>query len=279
MSADEASLLENASAAFFLGLDQLLFGKRSGEESLPEDEWALRDKLPINSWTSTGGLVSKLIQDFDQQVVPGDVLTHTQPYSSASSSSSSSSSHERGPLRSFANMAPISHRSQLSKNVRSIESNPLTPSLALAPEFEATLGIAPNISKKARARLSKASKPDTAGKQWFDLPAQEMTPELQAELQVLALRGYMYKDRFYKKSLDLKKPPKHFQMGTVIAGAAEKYRSGNKKHAKKSLVDQLLEDSARRKWTEKKYLEIQAAKNPGSRPKYSKYKKQRTAKN
>ena len=43
----------------------------------------------------------------------------------------------------------------------------------------------------------------------FDLPATEMTPEVKKDLQVLQMRNYIFKDKFYKKSDPL---PKYFQV-------------------------------------------------------------------
>ena len=57
---------------------------------------------------------------------------------------------------------------------------------------------------------------------WFDLPAQQITPEVKRDLRLIRLRGAMDPKRFYK-SLDQTKFPKYFQLGTVVEGAADFY--------------------------------------------------------
>ena len=57
---------------------------------------------------------------------------------------------------------------------------------------------------------------------WFDLPAQQITPEVKRDLRLIRLRGAMDTKRFYK-SLDSTKFPKYFQFGTVVEGPADFY--------------------------------------------------------
>ena len=65
--------------------------------------------------------------------------------------------------------------------------------------------------------------PKTAGKQWFDLPAQQMTDETKRDLKLLQLRGTFDPKRFYKSSDHKKGLPKFFQIGTVVASSADFY--------------------------------------------------------
>ncbi len=57
---------------------------------------------------------------------------------------------------------------------------------------------------------------------WFELPAQQITPEVKRDLRLIRLRGAMDPKRFYK-SMDQTKFPKYFQFGTVVEGAADFY--------------------------------------------------------
>ena len=78
-----------------------------------------------------------------------------------------------------------------------------------------------------RAALAKAARrhaPDTAGKDWFDLPAQTLTEDVKRDLRLLRLRGAFDPKRHYK-SFDHKKFPRHFQIGTVVETAAD-FHSG-----------------------------------------------------
>ena len=65
--------------------------------------------------------------------------------------------------------------------------------------------------------------PQTAGKQWFDLPAQQLTDETRRDLKLLQLRGTFDPKRFYKSSDHKKGLPKFFQIGTVVESAADFY--------------------------------------------------------
>ena len=59
-------------------------------------------------------------------------------------------------------------------------------------------------------------------REWHELPAPQMTKEMENDLRLLGLRGVLATDRFYKRP-DSKKLPTHFQMGTVIEGPGEFY--------------------------------------------------------
>ena len=51
----------------------------------------------------------------------------------------------------------------------------------------------------------------SAGKEWFDLPATAITPELKNDLRILKMRGALDPSRHYKKN-DTKELPKYFQV-------------------------------------------------------------------
>jgi hypothetical protein len=54
-------------------------------------------------------------------------------------------------------------------------------------------------------------KDKSAGKNWFDMPAPEMTEELKRDLNILRMRNVLDPKRHYKKN-NSKKLPKYFQV-------------------------------------------------------------------
>lgn len=79
--------------------------------------------------------------------------------------------------------------------------------------------------RDTRSTVKQANKlaPQTAGKQWFDLPAQQLTDETRRDLKLLQLRGTFDPKRFYKSSDHKKGLPKFFQIGTVVEAPADFY--------------------------------------------------------
>ncbi|BDA41166.1 probable deoxynucleotidyltransferase terminal-interacting protein 2 at C-terminar half [Coccomyxa sp. Obi] len=116
---------------------------------------------------------------------------------------------------------------------------------SLVPNAMQSLGnklMAPPADLRRQAREAKKAAPDTAGKAWFDLPAQQITPEVKRDLRLIRLRGAMDPKRFYK-SLDQTKFPKYFQLGTVVEGAADFYAGRmTRKERKGTLTEEILAD-------------------------------------
>jgi len=73
------------------------------------------------------------------------------------------------------------------------------------------LEIAPKVSSKKLKKLKKEEREKTKGKEWFDMAAPELTPELQNELDILKMRSAIDPTRFYKKS-DATTQSKYFQV-------------------------------------------------------------------
>merc|ERR1712137_281253 len=110
-------------------------------------------------------------------------------------------------------------------------------------------------SKRQKKKKQREERERTAGPGWFNLPATTVTPEIERDLQVLQMRNLIFKDRFYKKSDPL---PKYFQVGTVVDAPVDYYSSRlTKKQRSTTFVDELLKDSEFKKYTKKKYLELQ----------------------
>ncbi|KAJ1398330.1 Reticulon [Sesbania bispinosa] len=125
------------------------------------------------------------------------------------------------------------------------------------------LFVPPNDPKKLNKLLRKQVK-DTAGKNWFNLPAQTITPELQKDLKLLKLRAAMDPKRHYKKGDSKSKTlPKYFQMGTVLDSPLD-YYSGRltKKERKTTLADELLSDQNLAVYRKRKVREIEEQNQP-----------------
>lgn len=81
----------------------------------------------------------------------------------------------------------------------------------VTPDFEPMKIIPPyETSKKALQRERKKEREMTK-KNWYGLPATEVTEELKQDLEVLQMRSVLDPKHFYKKN-DLKVLPKYFQV-------------------------------------------------------------------
>ncbi|KAI1280807.1 Deoxynucleotidyltransferase terminal-interacting protein 2 [Halotydeus destructor] len=117
--------------------------------------------------------------------------------------------------------------------------------------------IAPyKISKRQRKKANKAEREKTAGSNWFNMPATEVTDEIKRDLSVLKMRDALDRKQFYKRNSGMKEIPKYFQVGTVVGTSADYYESLPKKQRKNTFVNELLEDAELRRWNKKKYGEI-----------------------
>lgn len=125
------------------------------------------------------------------------------------------------------------------------------------------LYVPPNDPKKLNKLLRKQVK-DTAGKNWFDMPAPTITPDLKKDLQLLKLRSVIDPKRHYKKGYSkLKTLPKYFQVGTVIEPASEFYTARlTKKERKANLADELLSDTNLFQYRKRKVQEIEEQNRP-----------------
>ncbi|XP_066262407.1 deoxynucleotidyltransferase terminal-interacting protein 2-like [Euwallacea similis] len=124
--------------------------------------------------------------------------------------------------------------------------------LKVVPRYE--------ISKKRLQQERKKEREKTKGKNWYGLPATEMTDELKQDLEVLQMRSVLDPKRFYKKN-DLKVLPKYFQVGKVMDAPLDFYNNRlTKKERKRTLVDELLSDAEFQKYNKRKFKEIEEEK-------------------
>eukprot|EP00298_Acanthocystis_sp_HF-20_P022458 c30409_g1_i1.p1 GENE.c30409_g1_i1~~c30409_g1_i1.p1 ORF type:complete len:243 (-),score=57.29 c30409_g1_i1:108-836(-) len=96
-----------------------------------------------------------------------------------------------------------------------------------------------STKKPSKKELLKL-KDSTTGKQWYDMPAPRMTPELKSDLQIMQMRNVAFPKRFYKTP---DKQSKYLQIGTVIEGPAE-FHSARlpKSQRKRTITEQLMSD-------------------------------------
>ncbi|KAA6416599.1 MAG: hypothetical protein FRX49_13429 [Trebouxia sp. A1-2] len=109
-------------------------------------------------------------------------------------------------------------------------------------QLEKQFNLPPRDTRSTDKQARKL-KPETAGKQWFDLPAQQLTDETRRDLKLLQLRGTFDPKRFYKSSDHKKGLPKFFQIGTVVEASADFYsgRLSNRER-KRTITEELLAD-------------------------------------
>ena len=114
----------------------------------------------------------------------------------------------------------------------------------------------PHIGKKKMKKLKREEREKTKGKDWYDMPALEMTEERQRDLELLQMRSVLDPKRFYKKNTS-EALPKYFRIGTIQDNAADFYTDRvSKKDRKQTMVDELLADAEFKKYQKRKYVEI-----------------------
>ncbi|GAB4814992.1 hypothetical protein N2152v2_002038 [Parachlorella kessleri] len=115
--------------------------------------------------------------------------------------------------------------------------------------------------ERALQKARHGAAPDTAGKQWFDLPATAITDEVKRDLRMLRLRTAFDPKAFYKK-LDSTKFPKHFQVGTVVEGAADFYSARlTKGERKRTFTEEVMADPHLAEVRNKRFSKLQEEKS------------------
>ncbi|XP_055697990.1 deoxynucleotidyltransferase terminal-interacting protein 2 [Phlebotomus papatasi] len=124
-------------------------------------------------------------------------------------------------------------------------------------------------SRSQKKKLNKEMREKQKGKEWFNLPATEVTDEIKNDLKVLQMRSVLDPKHFYKKN-DLKVLPKYFQVGQYLDSPLDYHQEKHvKKSKKRSIVDDLLKDAEFQKRIKRKYKEIAAKEKPFYRNKKS----------
>ncbi|PIO73971.1 Fcf2 pre-rRNA processing [Teladorsagia circumcincta] len=126
------------------------------------------------------------------------------------------------------------------------------------PSFEKNYGeTAKLMGRRAMKRLRKMEREKTKGRDWFDLPASELTEEAKADLELLQMRSAIDPLAFYRRN-DRKVLPKYFQVGRVVDAPEDFYSSRMpKKDRKRTMLDELLNDQRLTQQKREKYNAIQ----------------------
>ncbi|KAJ1352704.1 hypothetical protein KIN20_009106 [Parelaphostrongylus tenuis] len=113
------------------------------------------------------------------------------------------------------------------------------------PSFEKNYaGTAKLIGTRAAKRLRKLEREKTKGRDWFDLPATELTDEAKADLELLQMRSAIDPLAFYRRN-DRSVLPKYFQVGRVVDAPEDFYSSRmTRKERKRTMLDELLYNEA-----------------------------------
>lgn len=133
--------------------------------------------------------------------------------------------------------------------------------------------IVDRLVADAEKKSGNQKQPQTIGAQWFDMPAVEMTPELERDLKLIRMRHVLDPKRFYKRDSEIlsgaaaektkksKGTQQFFQIGTIVDSALDGVAGRiAKKQRKKTIVDELLADEESRQYFKKKFLQVQSSR-------------------
>ena len=116
-----------------------------------------------------------------------------------------------------------------------------------------------------------------AGFDFFNMPATQLSPDLQTDMRLLKVRGVLDPQRHYKKDSSNKLIPDFSEVGMIIEGPTEYFsaRLPNRKR-KATLVEEVLANETSTGRFKSKYNEIQASKSSGKRAYYKKLQAKRS---
>lgn len=115
-----------------------------------------------------------------------------------------------------------------------------------------------NSYRSLKTLVATKTKPEkNASKEWFELPAQEITDDVKTDLRVLRLRSAFDPKQFYKK-FDETKFPTNFQFGRVVESSADYYSGRLKnKERKRTMAEEIMSDPHLAHVRKKRYTAIQ----------------------
>lgn len=124
--------------------------------------------------------------------------------------------------------------------------------------------------KPLTKKEKKESKKQTAGPDWFDMPApaESDLPRLNREYEAMRLRNQLDPKRFYRKDegegKGTKGLPKYFAIGKIVATDSPfgNPTSDNlpRSQRKRTLVDELIDDAEAKRYAKKKFNELQSVR-------------------
>ncbi|KAL0960614.1 hypothetical protein HGRIS_005646 [Hohenbuehelia grisea] len=172
-------------------------------------------------------------------------------------------SESRRQKKPLAIHDPDVQRAQKAAALLSAPAPPIPP-----PELA---GSGRPLTKKER----KAAKLQTAGPDWFDLPApaEADLPRLYREVEALRLRNQLDPKRFYRKDegegKGIKGLPKYFAIGTILPSKTPfGTPSGDnltRSQRKRTLVEELVDDAEARRYAKKKFEDLQQVRGAKGR--------------
>lgn len=125
--------------------------------------------------------------------------------------------------------------------------------------------------------LTHAHQQSTAGRNWFDLPRTQMTPEFKRDWQLLRMRGVL--DPKHQKKALRASAPEFSHVGEIIAGPTEFFSARlTRKERKRTLLEEVMSVHDNSKF-ETKYAGIQKQKSSGKKAFYNKLVTRRKRRN
>ncbi|KAL3469385.1 Fcf2 pre-rRNA processing-domain-containing protein [Aspergillus californicus] len=167
-------------------------------------------------------------------------------------------------VHTLPNIPKLSSGSSLKPYVRQRDDLAVIDTTRL-PGRDLNNGTQPQPTERKVSKSSSKDKP-TAGSDWFDLPATELTPELKRDLQLLRMRSILDPKRHYKKEGGKAQLPQYSQVGTVIEGPTE-FFSGRiiKRDRKKTFVEEAMVLERETNRFETRYNDVQDKKRSGKK--------------
>lgn len=109
-----------------------------------------------------------------------------------------------------------------------------------------------------KENAKKKKEAATAGPDWFDMPAPEMTQELRDDLKLLSLRSALDPSRHYKRN-DRSMASRFLQVGEFVSDPSAYYtdRVSRRQRNAPTIVDALLRDVEKRQYLKKKYSTLE----------------------
>lgn len=116
------------------------------------------------------------------------------------------------------------------------------------------------VSKRKIIQENKRKKDQTAGPEWFNMKAMELTPELKNDLDAIRLRSHLDPKKFYRRT-DMKDYPKFFSIGTIVNAPSEPLTDNLARSSRnKTLAEQLLEEDEEKNFTKRKWTLLMKSK-------------------
>ncbi|KAI1720351.1 fcf2 pre-rRNA processing domain-containing protein [Ditylenchus destructor] len=115
-------------------------------------------------------------------------------------------------------------------------------------------------SKNRQKKDRKIEREKTKGKDWFDMPATELTDERRHDLELLQMRDTLDPKTHYRRP-DREVLPKYFEVGRVIESKYDYYSSRmTKKERKRTMVEEIMHDHEIIAKNKRRYEEIMRRK-------------------